>query len=175
MKIVYKCKTTGVLMDSVDLNSFDGYRIQIDHNKISKVTEMRYNEVIAKIDYRPTLTPIIHTVEYNGHIEERYNNNRVSNLSYRFDGKLYGEYLKYSAQGDLLDRKYFVNGIDVTNDIIKFIGYTDDVSNFKYYEFREDEIFNIMAKYGHYFRFVNESGRKSTDFDYITQYCYSSL
>lgn len=175
MKIVYKCKNTGSISNSVDLNIFDGYRIQIDHNKISKITEMRYNEVLAKIDYRPTLTPTIHKVEYNGHIEERYNNNRVSNLSYRFNGQLYGEYIKYTTQGELLDRKYFNNGIDVTNEIIKFIGYQDYISNFKYYELREDEIFNIMAKYGHYFRFVNESGRKSTDFDYITQYCYKLL
>lgn len=175
MKIVYKCKNTGSISDSVDLNVFDGYRIQIDHNKISKVTEMRYNEVLAKIDYRPTKIPIIQTVEYNGHIEERYNNNRVSSLSYRFDGKLYGEYVKYNAEGVLMDRKFFFNGNDVTNDIMKFIGFTDDNSAFKYYEFREDEIFNIMAKYGHYFRFIYESGRQSTDFDTITRYCYSSL
>jgi hypothetical protein len=162
-------------MDSVDLSSFNGYRIQIDHNKISKVTEIQYNEVLAKIDYRPTLTPTIHMVEYNGHIEERYNNNRVSTVSYRFDGKLYGEYIKYTSEGDIFVRKYFSNGVDVTNDIIKFIGYSDDIVNFKYYQFREDEIFNIMAKYGHYFRFVYESGRHSKEFDDITKYCYSSL
>lgn len=175
MKIVYKCKHTGKVSSAVKLDEFSGYKIQIDHDKISKITELVNNEVLAKIDYRPTMTPIIHMVEYNGHIEERYNNNRVSNISYRFNGKLYGEYLKYTVQGELFDRRYYFNGVDVTDDIIKFIGYNDDVSNFKYYEFREDEMFNLMAKYGYYFRFAYESGRTSTEFDYITQYCYTIL
>ena len=170
MKIVYKCKSTGIVSDSVDLNSFDGYRIQFDYNKISKVTEMRYNEVLAKIDYRPTKIPIIQQIEYNGHLEERYNNNRISSLSYRFDGILNGEYIKYTITGTIMDRMYFYNGKNITTDVMNFIGYKDDVQEFKYYNFQEDEMFNLMAKYGHYFRFCSE-GRNSTEFDKITEYC----
>ena len=171
MKTVYKCKNTGIVMDSVDVNEFHGYRIQIDHNKISKVTELYKNTVLANIVYRPTKTPLIHKVEYNGHIEYRYNNNRVSSVYFEFDNKMYGEYKKFDSNGVLLERIYYHENNDVTEDVMKFIGYKECPSQFKYYNFQEDELFNLMIKYGNYFRFCFESERESSEFDRITEYC----
>ncbi|AQW88587.1 hypothetical protein pEaSNUABM50_00060 [Erwinia phage pEa_SNUABM_50] len=172
MKVVYKCKNTDTVLDSVDMSTFNGYIIQVEKgNKISNITEVYKNVVLAKISLRPSKTPLIHKVEYNGHIEYRYNNNNVSSVYYEFNDKKYGEYLKFDLNGILLDRIFYYEGKDVTSDIIQFLGYTDDLSSFKNYEFKEDELFNIMMKYGFYFRFRNESERDSSEFDRITEYC----
>lgn len=171
MKIVYKCKQSGVVKDSVDMNEFIGYRIQIDYDKISKVSEFKQNDELARIIYRPTKTPLIQKVEYNGHVEERYNNNSVSSKYYMFDNKLYGEYLKYDIHGNLQSRKYFYEGKDITEEIMSFIGYKESLTAFMFYSFREDEAFNIMIKYGNHFRFCYESDRDSSEFDDITMYC----
>lgn len=171
MKFVYKCKNTGIVNDSVDQNKFTGYRIQIDKNKISKVTEFDGNNILANIIYRPTKMTLIHKVECNGHIEERYNNNQVSSKYYMFDDKLYGEYRRYDINGNIESIKYYFEGRDVTEEIMSFVGYTNTPNSFKYYTFCEDETFNIMFKYGHYFRFCYESDRESSEFDEITKYC----
>lgn len=171
MKIVYKCKKTGIVKDSVDLNEFIGYRVQIDHNKISKVTEFKQNNVLATITYRPTKIPLIQKVEYYGHVENRYNNNQVSSQYFEHNDKLYGEYKRYDINGNLESRTYYYDGKDVTNEIINFIGYKEEPSEFKFYVFQEDEMFNLMARYGHYFRFCFESDRYSSEFDEITKYC----
>lgn len=171
MKIVYKCKQSGIVKDSVDMNEFTGYRIQIDHNKISKISEFFKNNELARIIYRPTKTPLIQKVEYNGHVEERYNNNNVSSKYFLFDNKLYGEHLRYDISGNLQSRKYFSDGKDVTEEIMSFICYTGNINEFMFYSFQEDELFNIMIKYGNHFRFCYESYRESTEFDKITEYC----
>jgi len=171
MKIVYKCKQSGIVKDSVDMNEFSGYRIQIDHDKISKISEFFKNNELARIIYRPTKTPLIQKVEYNGHVEERYNNNKVSSKYYMFDKKLYGEYLRYDIHGNLQSRKYFYEDKDITEEIMSFIGYKDSLIAFMFYSFREDEAFNIMIRYGNHFRFSYESNRDSSEFDEITKYC----
>ncbi len=171
MKIVYKCKNTGEVSSTVNLDEFSGYKIQIDHNKISKITEIENNVVLAKIDYRPTKTTLIHKIEYNGHVEYRYNNNKVNSLYFEFNNKLYGEYKKFDPTGNLIERKFYYDNRDITHDVIRFIGYKEDPNEFMNYTFQEDEMFNLMMKYGYYFRFCYESERESSDFDSITKYC----
>lgn len=172
MKIVYKCKDTDKVLTSVDMSTFNGYMIQVENgNKISNITELSNNFVLSKIELRPTKKPLIHKVEYNGHIEYRYNNNNVSSVYYEFNNKKYGEYQKYDLNGVLLDRIFYFDGLDITTEIMQFIGYKNGLTSFKDYKFKEDELFNIMMKYGFYFRFCNDSERESSDFDRINEYC----
>lgn len=171
MKIVYKCKQTGEVSSTVNLDEFSGYKIQIEHNKISKITELLNNEVLALINYRPTKTTLIHKIEYNGHVEYRYNNNKVDSMYFEFNNKRYGEYKKFNPSGELVDRKYYYDNRDITEEVMRFIDYKDDPNDFKYYTFQEDEVFNLMMKYGFYFRFCFESERESSEFDLITEYC----
>lgn len=171
MKIVYKCKHTGEVSSTVDLNEFEGYKIQLENGKISKIYELLNHIVLCRIDYRPTKATLIHKIEYNGHIEYRYNNNRVNSLYYEFENKKYGEYKKFDTTGNLIQRIFYYEDKDITDDIMKFIGYDDEPSNFMNYTFTESELFNVMMKYGFYFRFCYEAGRESTEFDLITEYC----
>ncbi len=171
MKIVYKCKHTGEVSSTVNLDEFEGYCIKLENNKLSKITELLCSIVLAKIDYRPTKTTLIHKIEYNGHIEYRYSNNKVQSLYYEFDNKKYGEYKKFSPSGELTERKFYFENVDITDDVMNFIRYNGHPKDFKDYSFKEDELFNLMMKYGYYFRFCYESGRDSTEFDFITEYC----
>lgn len=176
MEIVYKCKKTGYVFKAQELNqlppaNFSGYRIQYDYGKLSNITEIRNNEVLAKIVYRPTKKPIIEKVEYNGHKQNRYNNNKVSSVYFESNNALYGEYKKYDTSGNIIERKYFWNNIDVTNDVMNFLGYDGSYEDFIKYSFREDEQFNLMMKYGLNFRFCHESDIEKLDYEYITEYC----
>lgn len=171
MKIVYKCKHTGEVSSTVNLDEFEGYKIQLVNGKINKIFEITNNQILSIINYRPTKATLIHKIEYNGHVEYRYNNNKVNTRYYEFNNKKYGEYQKYDTFGNLIDRKYYYDDLDITDSVIKFIGYNDDPSNFKHYSFSECETFNLMMKYGYYFRFCYESERESTEFDSITEYC----
>lgn len=176
MEIVYKCKETGYVFKTQEINqlppiNFSGYRIQYEYGKLSNITEIRDNEVLAKIVYRPTKTPIIEKVEYNGHKQNRYNNNNVSSVYYEVNNALYGEFKKYDVSGNLITRKYYFDNEDITEDVMRFLGYNGSTEEFMYYSFREDEQFNLMMKYGFNFRFCHESDIEKLDYAYITEYC----
>lgn len=176
MEIVYKCKETGYVYKPKEINQlppkgFNGYRIQYEYGKLSNITEISNNEVLARIVYRPTKTPIIEKVEYNGHKQNRYNNNNVSSVYYESNNSLYGEYKKYDIRGNLIERKYFLDNVDVTTEVMNFVGYNGSYEEFMKYTFREDEQFNLMMKYGFNFRFCHESDIEKLDYTYITEYC----
>lgn len=171
MKIVYKCKESGSVLNQVDMSTFNGYIIQVEQLKqINFITEVQNNVILSKIKLRPTKTPLIYRVEYNGHVEYRYNNNNVMCVYYVHDDRRYGEFRKYDVNGELVDRIFYYNDHDITADVMKFIDY-QDVNTFKEYKFKDDELFNLMFRYGTLFKFYGESKRESAEFDRIVQYC----
>lgn len=171
MSIVYKCKTTNSTFSTVNLDEFIGYKIQKESDKLSSIIELDKQVIKGTIKYRPTQIPLINTVQYNGYTEERYNNNMIRTIHYTWNNQIYGEYRKYNPNGDLIDKKYYYASEDITNDIMNFIRFTGDTSDFKYYEFQEDELFNVMIRYGSYFKLFDEYNMDSKQFDSITKYC----
>lgn len=169
MKIVYKQKTDNKFIHSIDKNNFSGYQINIEYNKINSICEIDNGDIISKIFYRPTQTPIIHKVEYNGHFEYRYNNNKVQSTYFEYDNKKYGEYKKYNTDGNLIERIFYYEDYDITKEVLRFIKY-DDYNSFLHYKLKDDERFNIMIRYGYFFR-LDYDFRDSKEFDNISRYC----
>jgi hypothetical protein len=169
-KTIYK-DLEGTKSDSKP-NKFTGYEIQEDYGRVSFVIEYLDGEVLGTITFRPTKTPVIFFVKYGNYREERYNHGGISCVyTEHYNCRLYGEYRKYSTIGSLIDVQYYNDGELVTNDIMKFVNFSGSTSDFKMYEFGEDEHFNICMQYGAYFKFINEYIYSPERSNQIVEYC----
>lgn len=151
--------------------SFTGFKITKERNKISYINEFYNGLEVSKISFRPTQTPVIFSVQYGNYKEERYANNEILAKYYTVKDKVSGEYRKYDAYGNVKDVQYFNNGVNCTEEIKSFIGFTGTDEEFKYYKFSEDEVFNLMMLYGSNFKFLHEFGIDSNHFDTIVKNC----
>lgn len=166
LKVVYKQKD-GTEFNSLP-ESFTGYMISKYEISTHSIIEYRNGEIIGNITFRPTKTPVIFTVEYNGYNEMRYTNGKILTV-WNQNGKIMeGECRKFSADGDLTGIEYYHKGNKVTQDIQSFLG-TD--KPLKDYRFGEDDIFNLYMLYGSKFKFYNEYKRDSKYFDEVANFC----
>lgn len=169
-EIIYKSKEFEVL-EEFDRDSFNGYKIIKEKGTINHIIEYMGGVELARITCRPTKTPVIFSVSYGHYGEERYNSNTVSRKFHVVNGKLEGETRQYTALGLPLAVKYYHQGVDVTHDIMEFIGFRGSRDEFNSYIFAEDEAFNIMMKYGSKFKFLYEYNLDSKLFDEILLNC----
>ncbi|AZU98033.1 hypothetical protein SEPL_334 [Salmonella phage SE_PL] len=172
-EVTYKQKDGTLIKNSNELPQyFTGYKISKDYNKLSSITEFDKGTEIGRISFRPTQQPVIFSVKYGGYSEERYNNGNVNSVYYTdHNARIYGEYRKYTINGELKTVKYFSDSSDVTEDIKSFIGFTGDNDSFKTYKFAEDEVFNLYMMYGSKFKFHDEYRIDSSKFDDIMRFC----
>lgn len=173
-EVIYKQKDgceVDINNDKVPLY-FTGYKITRDFDKLSNVVEYECGKAIGNIHYRPTKTPVIFEVHYTGYNETRYNNGNVNVVYYSdHNTRFNGEYRKYDINGDLETVRYYHDSTNVTEDLKSFIGFKGDNESFKFYKFKEDEVFNIYMLYGSKFKFYNEYKRDSKYFDEVTKFC----
>lgn len=152
-------------------NEFTGYNIKYVYNKPQVITEINKNQILSTISLRPTNSIIIDHINYNGYFEQRYNNNKVLSKVHTLNGLYHGEYLKYSLDGSIIDRKFYFNGDDITYEINKYISSDiHEIVSTNSEEISETKMFNIMLRYGTYFKFIHESTRDSNEFDIILKY-----
>lgn len=163
---------TGKSLDEVHLASFTGYEIKREYSKPSFITEYLDGEVLGTISFRPTKLPVIFSVKYGNYREERYNHGGISSrYVVNKDGKLSGEYTRYTSAGVLTEVRYFNDSKEVTADIKSFVNFSGSNEEFMQYEFGEDEHFNIYMQYGAYFKFLDEYDYVPKRFDDIVACC----
>lgn len=155
----------------IDLDAFNGYKIVKERNTLSVIKTYSGGEEIGCISFRPTVTPVIFSVQYGNYREERYSSNKVAAKYMVHDEALYGQYMKYNTQGELQETRYYSNNVDVTTEIMEFINYKGTREDFNTYKFLEDEEFNLMMRYGSHFKFIHENGTDSSTFDSIVKNC----
>lgn len=155
--------------------TFSGYVVRTEKNTLSNIKEYENGKEIGIISFRPTQTPTINVVRYKSYYEERYAN---GNLSLQFNAtrdSLFGEYIKYDQNGDILMRYYYNNNVNCTEEIMDFIGFNGTIEEFKYYTFKEDEEFNILMRYGSHFKLLKEQEKKPQYFDGLFERLYKKI
>ncbi|AFA44719.1 hypothetical protein RaK2_00446 [Klebsiella phage vB_KleM_RaK2] len=152
-------------------SSFCGYRIRTEQNTLSNISEYENGTEIGIINFRPTQTPTILGARYKQYFEERYANGNIS-LHYTFyKSVLIGEYKKYDSDGNLTLREFYDGNGDCTKEIKEFIGFNGTDEEFMHYEFKEDEEFNILMRYGSHFKLIKEIKFKTEYFNYVYENC----
>lgn len=175
-----KSKNMSITYVDLDFNkvkqkdeTFSGFVVVRDTGKVSHITEFSNGDELGKISFRPTKEPLIFNIQYrDGYTELRYNNGSVSSVYNTKDNFPCGEYIRYDITGNhVVARVFYFDNMDVTSDIISFIGFSGSYSDFNHYELSEDEIFNITVCYGGSFKFHHEIKRSSSRFDEIVRNC----
>lgn len=173
-EVIYKQKDGNFINstdDKIPLH-FTGYKVTNDFDRISNIMEYVSGRPIGTIHFRPTKTPVIFSVSYNGYHEDRYNNGRISTIYFtNHECRFYGEYRKFNINGDVQEVRYYQDSNDVTEDVKLFVEYKGDSSEFKNYQFAEDELFNLYMFYGNQFKFYNEYKYEPNYFDEIAKFC----
>lgn len=171
-EVIYKQKDGMVIHSDTLPEYFTGYKITKDHERLSSVLEYTDGKILGHIKYRPTKTPVIFSVVYGCYNEGRYNNGSVNRVFCTdSNSRFNGEFIKFSMNGEIEEKRYYSDSDDVTQDIKSFIGFNGDIESFKYYKFKEDELFNIYMLYGSKFKLYNEYKMDSSYFDDVTKFC----
>lgn len=166
LKVVYKQKD-GTESKSVP-ESFTGYMVSKYEFSTHSIVEYSNGKQIGTIKFRPTKTPVIFTVAYDGYNEMRFANGKVLCVWNQDGAILEGEHRSFSTDGTISGVEFFHKGTRVTQDIQTFFS-TDQL--LKDYKFGEDEVFNLYMMYGSKFKFYNEYKWDSKYFDEVANFC----
>lgn len=154
---------------------FSGYVVRTEKNTLSNIKIFDSGNEIGIISFRPTKSPSINVIRYKNLFEERYVNGNIS-LQYTFyKDTLCGEYIKYDTDGKILLREFYSGNGVCTNEIIDFIQFRGTEEEFKYYEFKEDEEFNILLRYGSHFKLLKEMEKESQYFNCVFEKLYKGI
>lgn len=176
VKLRYVCLSSGNVFDEVDKNTFSGLEVKYYYKKISTIIERTPAEVLTTISFRPTLTPVVQSIKCNdGYIQERYSSNVISK-EYREDPKgiIQGEHLWYNTNSVKNGRQFIYEGSDISTEVMSAIGYNPAVrKDWLDFDLGEDEMFNLMVRYGVDFQFYDEYKKDNARFEQLIQLCLS--
>lgn len=172
-QVIYKQKdgTVNNFNPEVIPSTFNGYKITKYYSKPNTVILYESGVEVGNIKLRPTSTPIIWYAQLGSYCEERYSNDKVSTVHYVDNKGIQGQHIRYDIDGNISLIQYYQNSVDITDDVVNFVGYKGDRDSFKNYKFREEEVFNIYMLYGSKFKFYNEYRIESKTFDDILKFC----
>lgn len=152
--------------------SFSGYAVRTERSTLSNIKIFENGDEVGLISFRPTKQPSINVIRYKNYFEERYINGLISLQYTYYKDVLCGEYKKFDTDGTLRMREFY-SGQGVCNqEIMDFIQFKGTEEDFMHYEFKEDEEFNILMKYGSRFKLIKELGNISQYFDKVFEKCY---
>ena len=152
-------------------DNFSGFVMIKEKGCISYIKEMQSGVELTSIKLLPTRTPIIHKAQYGNYIEERYSNSVISSKYHIVNGEIEGEYRKFNPEGRCVWVKYFSAGVNVSSEIIDFLGLDCTEDTLHQHIFNTEEEFNLMMRYGSHFKFLYEYNIDSSVFDNILANC----